>query len=237
MGIGGLRFQLELALFRGIEVAAPPVSPQPSSAELTRANVPTGTTPPRRRDAPAAAASPATPPDLPRPTAPAPATPPTLTTVTPAAIPTSTEPPPVSGDAATPTAPSKPLPRPTPAAAPSPANPDLDRLAGGWPEIVASVGPATRAVITECRPLSVDGNVVTLGFPETKAFLKDVAARKARELDTAIGTFLGRAVNVRCVATNIELPPTPAPATDAALVLAEARRIFADDIVEIGEVS
>jgi hypothetical protein len=133
------------------------------------------------------------------------------------------------------TPPSKPTARPRPADAPLPGNPDLDRLAGGWADIVASVGPATRAVITECRPLSVDGNVVTLGFPESKAFLKDVAARKAKELDTAVGTFLGRAVNVRCVATNIELPP--ASTTDAALVLAEARRIFADDIVEIGEVS
>jgi hypothetical protein len=90
-------------------------------------------------------------------------------------------------------------------------------------------------VINECRPLSVDGNVVTLGFPETKAFLKDVAARKARELDAAVGTFLGRAVNVRCVATNIEIPPQVP--VDAELVLAEARRIFADDIVDVGEVS
>ena len=108
-------------------------------------------------------------------------------------------------------------------------------LAGGWSEVVASVGPATRAVINECRPLSVEGSVVTLGFPEAKAFLKDVAARKAKELDAAVGTFLGRPVSVRCVATNVELPP--AASADADLVLAEARRIFADDIVEIGEVS
>lgn len=100
--------------------------------------------------------------------------------------------------------------------------------------MVASVGPATRAVITECRPLSVEGNVVTLGFPEAKGFLKDVAERKAKELDAAVGGFLGRAVNVRCVATNIEVAAAP---TDAAYVLAEARRIFADDIVDIGEVT
>ena len=80
--------------------------------------------------------------------------------------------------------------------------------------------------------MSVDGNVVTLGFPEAKGFLKDVAERKAKELDTAVGAFLGRAVNVRCVAANIEVAPT-----DAAYVLAEARRIFADDIVDVGEVN
>ncbi|HEY6013726.1 MAG TPA: hypothetical protein VIU37_06955, partial [Candidatus Limnocylindrales bacterium] len=124
---------------------------------------------------------------------------------------------------------------PAPPVRPAGGAPDLDRLAGGWMEVVASVGPATRAVINECRPLSVEGNIVTLGFPEAKAFLKDVAARKAKELDAAVGAFLGRSVNVRCVATNIELPMPPT--TDAELVLAEARRIFADDIVEIGEVS
>jgi hypothetical protein len=114
-------------------------------------------------------------------------------------------------------------------------SPDLQRLVASWAEVVASVRPATRAVISECRPLAVDGNVVTLGFPEAKAFLKDVAERKGKELDAALGEFLGRDVNVRCVATNIDLlPPLQA---DAAFVLAEARRIFADDIVDVGEVS
>ena len=107
----------------------------------------------------------------------------------------------------------------------------------GWPGIVAGVRPATRAVITECRPLAVDGNIVTLGFPEAKAFLKDIAERKRSDLDEAVGGFLGRAVNVRCVATNLDLlPPLPAD-EDAAYVLAEARKIFADDLVDVGEVS
>ena len=36
---------------------------------------------------------------------------------------------------------------------------------------------------------------------------------------------------------NVELPPAATEAADAAFVLAEARRIFADDIVDVGEVS
>ena len=85
--------------------------------------------------------------------------------------------------------------------------------------------------------MSVDGNLVTLGFPEAKAFLKDVAERKGPDLEAAVGGFLGHAVNVRCVATNLDLlPPLPADA-DAAFVLAEAKRIFADDLVDVGEVS
>jgi lysozyme family protein len=117
------------------------------------------------------------------------------------------------------------------------AGSELDRLLRGWTKIVADVRPATRAVITECRPLAVDGNIVTLGFPEAKAFLKDIAERKRADLDEAVGGFLGRAVNVRCVATNLDLlPPMPAD-EDAAYVLAEARKIFADDLVDVGEVS
>jgi hypothetical protein len=107
----------------------------------------------------------------------------------------------------------------------------------GWADVVASVRPATRAIITECRPMAVDGNVVTLGFPEAKAFLKDVAERKRPDLEAAVGGFLGRAVAVRCVATNLDLVPPP-PAGDAADPMwTEARRIFAEDLADVGEVN
>ena len=113
---------------------------------------------------------------------------------------------------------------------------DVGRLLEGWREIVESVRPATRAVITECRPLAVEGNVVTLGFPEAKGFLKDIAERKRPDLETAVGGFLGRAVTVRCVATNVDIVPALSDA-DGDFVLNEARRIFADDLADIGEVS
>jgi DNA polymerase-3 subunit gamma/tau len=114
---------------------------------------------------------------------------------------------------------------------------DLATLLDRWPELVASVRPATRAVITECRPLSIEGDIVTLGFPEAKAFLKDHAERKRPDLEAAVGQFLGRPVTVRCVATNLDLvPPLPAD-QDAAFLLNEARRIFAEDLVDVGEVS
>jgi DNA polymerase-3 subunit gamma/tau len=242
VGIGGLRFQLELALFRSPDgdaaVSSQPVaaSPRVAQAALPAAR-PAAPDPAPQAGAnqrPAhrtAATTAAEPPIAADPVKPATTSEPLATT----AGPITHESDPTARPAPA-SARQKPAP-PTPeAAAPAAGgSPDLERLASGWAEVVASVGPATRAVINECRPLSVDGNIVTLGFPETKAFLKDVAARKAKELDSAVGTYLGRAVNVRCVATNIELPP--APSADADLVLAEARRIFADDIVEIGEVS
>jgi hypothetical protein len=82
----------------------------------------------------------------------------------------------------------------------------------------------------------MDGPVVTLGFPEDQAFLKDALERRRSLLEDGIGRVLGRAVNVRCVATNLEGVPEVA-AGDAADLISEARRIFGDDLVDVGEVS
>ena len=213
-GIGGVRFQLELALFSAAAGASGPI---------TSAVPPPAQTEPRR--APAAATSPAeagaAKPVVPEvPVAPKEAPP-----ETPAPP---SEPVPATPAPPAPTAPATASPQAEPAG-------DLDRLVASWAEIVAAQRPATKAVISECRPLSVEGPVVTLGFPEAKAFLKDIAERRSKELDEAVGSFLGRPVNVRCVPSNIDVPPPLQP--DAAFVLAEARRIFADDIVDVGEVS
>ena len=251
-GIGGLRFQLELAMFT-TDQAAPTsltslASPPPATTGALTA------VPPVTSDTPTGR----------RPTAEGPATPSHATDVGPAApttpagapagssTPASTTPAGSSTPASTPPKASPPVapipvpvvddgPLPAGAAPVEPSPPsmadlepgsDLARLRDGWPEIVASVGPSTRAVITECRPMGVDGNIVTLGFPETKGFLKDVAERKRPELEQAFSRFLGRAVSVRSIATNLELPPSSSDD-----LVAEARRIFADDLADVGEVT
>lgn len=231
-GVGGLRLQVELALFSAAG-RAPVAAPAPPVAAPT---------PPVAASAPPVAA----------PAPPVAADPPTTPPGVAVGPGPSLEPAP-AGDAettgpATPLAadrpgrPSEPIPVATaqPAADPRPAgepSADLAALLRGWPEISASVRPATRAVIAECRPLAVDGNTVTLGFPEAKAFLKEIAERKRPDLESAVGTYLGRAVAVRCVATNIDLVPPPAVGEEAADFLAEARRIFADELVDVGEIS
>jgi hypothetical protein len=73
---------------------------------------------------------------------------------------------------------------------------------------------------------------VTLGFPEAKGFLKDHAERRRADLEAAIGAHLGRDVSVRTVATNIEVAPLASED-----LVAHARRIFAEDLVDAGEVS
>ena len=76
---------------------------------------------------------------------------------------------------------------------------------------------------------------MTLGFPEGKAFLKDVAERRRTTLEEGIGRVLGRSVAVRLVATNLEMLAPPAD-DEAERLLAAAKRIFADDLVDAGEV-
>jgi DNA polymerase-3 subunit gamma/tau len=122
-----------------------------------------------------------------------------------------------------------------PAAAVSPAR-ALERLLAAWPDVVASVSrnPANRPLIAACRPIELRDGVVVLGFPEDQAFLRDIAERKRAVLEDAVGAVLGRPTGVRCVVANIELAgPTTPPDGD---LVAQARRIFADDVAEVGEV-
>jgi len=237
-GPGGLRLQLELALLAGVAPAPgssafPAPAPTPAPASIDRPPRASARTLPVAADADGPGARvrivPSTAADLPRPG--------------PAIAEGSAGEGPVAASASAAEAPGSAAPEPAgvpnaePAtAAEDPTAPDLDRLRTGWPAIVAASRPAAKPLISECRPLSVEGAVVTLGFPEAKAFLKDVAERRRADLETIVGGFLGHAVTVRCVATNLELvPPLPGDG-EAGVILAEARRIFADDLVDVGEV-
>jgi DNA polymerase III subunit gamma/tau len=230
--IGGLRLQLELALFGGptSEQTAPAVAPAEGRARVGPAPV----TAKVQTYTPAAAPAPQPVVRAPQPAGPA--------SDAPAAVAE-----PKAEPAAQKPEPPEPLPEPEPEAAavstgsePERApvavtvgvGDELERLVNDWPAIVGSVRPATRAVLTECRPIAVDGNVVTLGFPEAKAFLKDHAERRRTEVEAVVGGHLGREVSVRSVATNIEVAPLVA-ADD---LVAEARRIFGEDLVDVAEV-
>jgi DNA polymerase III subunit gamma/tau len=265
-GIGGLRLQLELALFAGGTVgpAAAPAAVAPATVAPATVSAPTqepeADPTPATRPAPANEAATA-PDESARPSTstnqlptPKPAT--TLKAAekprnarvdraeSPAPVAAAEPPPrpndpPTTNDAPTPEHAPSPIVEPTADRAdrPSVAVPiavgdDLDRLLEGWPEIVKAVSPATRAVLTECRPIGVEGNVVTLGFPEAKGFLKDHAERRRLDVETAVGGLLGRPISVRTVATNIEVAPLGA-ADD---LVAEARRIFGEDLVDVAEI-
>ncbi len=204
--IGGLRFQLELAMFT-------------TGATMS---VQAG---------PATVASVAPAPDLPAPAEPA------------AAAPAPAMPAPAEPAAATP-APARKAPSPAKPAAPPPASPRmtagtmqdaaLDELLAAWPTIVENLSahPPTKPLILRCRPVAVDGAIVTLGFPEEQAFLKEQAERRRAGIEAGIADVVGHPVTVKCVVANVELA-----ATGSDDLVAEARRIFAEELMDVGEVS
>ena len=250
-GVGGLRLQLELALFPDGPVAAAPPRPM-AAATAPVIEVPAAVAAPRaapeaapeaaRPDAsarkgaePAAEPTPAGAPSQ-RP-AKAPATRSAAQAATgeqpasPAAEASAVPPEPPAPAAAPPET-------PAPAVAGPAATGDLAVLRDRWPEVVARISahPPTKPLIVVCRPISVEDGVVILGFPEDKAFLRDVAERRRQVLEENISAVLGRSVAVRCVATNIDVVPDLPSDEEAAWILAEARRIFGEEGADPAEV-
>ena len=197
-GIGGLRFGLELAMFAA-EPAGRPVSPQAAPSAEAPAKASLASEPPavpaRRADAP-------TPVPAPAESRPA----------SPSARPPAGAPVP-QGAPAMPAAPVPPVPAAPVAASASPTptgkahDSELDGLLAAWPAIVdrLSQHPPTKPLILKCRPVAVDGAIVTLGFPEEQAFLKEQAERRRPGIEAGIAEVIGHPVTVRCVVANIEL--------------------------------
>ena len=231
-GIGGLRLQLELALFAGsqtdsaarptavatpatepakpargrarrgarrtpsvrpAEPVAEPAAPR-SGAAPSRGSADRGRPPPptdersrrHRRPRPPPARTPSTPIDPNRPPAAEPARPPR---------------------------PRHPRLRPL-RSHPSPHRPptngtdlSLDRIVAAWPDIVDGLSrqPAIKQLILTCRPVALDGVIVTLGFPEEQAFLREIAERKKAGIEAGIREVIGPDVGVRCIVANIEV--------------------------------
>jgi DNA polymerase-3 subunit gamma/tau len=256
LGPGGLRLQLELALLEPMEPAAAAVSSpagatafpaavEPAPREPIRSVPRSATTAP----ADATADTAATPEATAAPAAPAEPTAPTASSASAAATPVVTTTP--SGRAKPERAAPAAEPPTTPVASPpadaadrapvaaEPGRPgsDLDRIRGGWGALVGSAAPALKAVLVECRPVSVEGNVITLGFPEEKPFMQGHAERSRARLESHFGGFLGHDVAIRCVTSNLDLLPPLPDDVDAAHILAEAHRIFADDLANVPDVS
>jgi DNA polymerase-3 subunit gamma/tau len=226
-GVGGLRLQLELALFGDTTGAAAPPSPAASTTKAPSALPATAPTP-KAAATPTAAVAPA---DLPSASPEVtPAQPPSKGRPGSKVVATEKESTPTTASLEEPDAP-EPLARPTIVG-------ELATLRERWSEVVTRISahPPTKPLIVACRPISVEDNLVTLGFPEDQAFLRMVADRRKSILEEGIAAVLGHPVAVRCVATNLDLVP-PLPADDeAATILAEARRIFADELPDAGEV-
>ena len=217
-GPGGLRLQLELAL----------LEPSPTGSQRLPESAAQTTTP--------AAPERSTPTRTPTPTATASAPPerstPTPTLAAPERSKTPVRPPvPLADDASGVMSPTTaPVPRPT-------NGPTLQLLLERWAEVVEviSKNPPTRPLIVACRPVAVEGSVVTLGFPEAQSFFKDVAERRRAVLEEGVSRVLGIPVTVRCVAANVEVAHIPED-PDGARLLTEFRRIYGDDAADVKDI-
>ncbi|HEX7543559.1 MAG TPA: DNA polymerase III subunit gamma/tau [Candidatus Limnocylindrales bacterium] len=212
-GPGGLRLQLELAL----------LEPSPTDSQRLPETAAQTTTP--------AAPERSTPTPTPTASAPPERSTPTPTPAAPERSKASTRPPAPPADnsgAISPTTP--PVPRPT-------NGPTLQLLLERWAEVVEviSKNPPTKPLIVACRPVAVEGSVVTLGFPEAQSFFKDVAERRRAVLEEGVSRVLGIPVTVRCVAANVEVAHIPED-PDGARLLTEFRRIYGDDATDVKDI-
>ena len=124
-----------------------------------------------------------------------------------------------------------------PAPSSASAEPDdaLAALLAAWPQVTAHISKnlALKPLISACRPVEVRDATVVLGFPESQAFMRDIADRKRPLLEQGITEILGRPVNVRCVATNIEIAPPVVTNDD---LVEQAKRIFEGERLDVAEV-
>ncbi len=233
-GVGGLRLQLELALFAGSAMApiqpGPPAEPPGEQDRLTPTMPAAAATPSTHaqpdREVPPTPSQDADPKTVPEPEPapdPEPARDPDRSD-TPSGPPTAAAEPP-SGEAD------------PPSDAANGTGLSLDRIVEAWPDIVGRLSqkPAIKQLILTCRPIAIDGSVITLGYPEEQAFLREIAERKRSDIEAGIREVIGHDVGIRCVVANIELPPQPVVGDDGFL-LAEAKRIFGDDLVDVAGV-
>ena len=216
-GPGGLRLQLELALLAVEGTGSVAIGASSAgTGVVVPAVVPAGRPAPATLPASERSASPSAP-TVRRSAAPA-ASIPTARTVSPVV-------PSASSESST-----LPVPR-------ARTGPTLQLLLERWAEIVEliSKSPPTKPLIVACRPVGVDGSIVTLGFPEAQSFYKDVAERRRAILEDGVSRVLGMPVSVRCVAANVEIAPLPQD-PDSTRLLTEFKRIYGDDVVDVGDV-
>jgi len=137
-----------------------------------------------------------------------------------------------SEQAATPAAQPEATPQPLPAvqaveqgSAPKPGAEEVAFLRGQWLKILTSirgVDKALEALLRDCEPVSVQENVVTLGFYYPLHREKAEEDKRRGILEEVLGKFLGRPVRVKCVVIpkKKSAPPPRTPAEDPLVKIA-----------------
>ncbi|HEY8179675.1 MAG TPA: DNA polymerase III subunit gamma/tau [Candidatus Limnocylindria bacterium] len=152
-----------------------------------------------------------------------------------------------------PAAAAAPTPEPAPAKAePAPqsvadpvAPPDgVAGIRARWAEVVAAASPALRPLLSECRPVALDGARLTLAFPEERGFMREKVTNRAGSIEQRLVTVLGGSWAVDCIASNVELEPLTVQQAvasdpgdpDAQALLEGVLRITGGELVDAPEV-
>ncbi len=253
-GLGGYRWQLELALLGAAASGSGPADRASTAAPARLASAPVIATarPPASSARDARPAEPRA--EAPRPAAAAER--PASSAATSAAVPAHAEAAPAQSahvpaqpEAAAPAKPAAAAPAKLAAAAPAqpsaresaPSDPDdlFVHIRANWAEVVAYVSqwPADKPLINASRPVEVRDGLLILGFPEDKAFLREKAEepKRRQKFEQALEHVLGRPIGVRCVVANFDaLEPLATQSDD---LVAQAKRVFEGDLADINDIS
>jgi hypothetical protein len=121
---------------------------------------------------------------------------------------------------------------------------DVSGLRGRWGEVIDRAAPAIKPLLRECRPVAISGARVTLAFPEERGFMREKAATRASAIEQLLGTVLGGAWAIECVASNVDLEPLTitqalvidAHDPDASAFLDGVLRITGGELLDVPEV-
>ena len=110
-------------------------------------------------------------------------------------------------------------------------------LVAAWPEVVARLSrqPAVKPLITACRPVAVDGAIVTLGFPEDRASCRtrpSASGHRSRPASARSSAARSGSAASSRTSRSLRRPSRPGWGTRHG----RGRRIFADDMADVGEV-
>jgi len=108
---------------------------------------------------------------------------------------------------------------------PSPVS--ADELAARWEEVHLQLKRMRRvavwALLQEAKPVSLEGDIVTIQFdPKWKFHSERLGGPYRADVEQALSRVLGRPVQVRCLLGDVLTTPTPAPASQASKPKQEA---------------
>jgi len=121
---------------------------------------------------------------------------------------------------------------------------DVSGLRGRWGEVIERAAPAIKPLLRECRPVAISGARVTLAFPEERGFMREKAATRSSAIEQLLGTVLGGAWAIECIASNVDLEPLSiaqalvidSPDPDASAFLDGVLRITGGELLDVPEV-